>query len=56
MNEKASEFHLEIFGWLPFNKLLNLVPATNSVDSTGLPTLRRGNQLAKRWVHRGAVP
>lgn len=30
------------------NKLLNFVPATNSVASTGLPTLRFGSQLAKR--------
>ena len=33
------------------NKLLNFVPATNSVVSTGLPTLRRGSQLAKRYVN-----
>jgi len=32
--------------------LLNFVPATNSVASTGLPTLRCGSQLAKRYVFR----
>ncbi len=30
------------------NKLLNFVPATKSMASTGLPTLRCGNPLAKR--------
>jgi len=30
------------------NKLLNFVPATNGVASTGLPTLRCGSPLAKR--------
>jgi len=33
---------------MAYNKLLNFVPATNSVASTGLPTLRCGSQLAKR--------
>jgi len=33
-----------------YNKLLNFVPATNGVASTGLPTLRCGSQLAKRYA------
>jgi uncharacterized membrane protein YesL len=33
------------------NKLLNFVTATNSVVSTGLPTLRCGSPLAKRYVY-----
>ena len=33
------------------NKLLNFVPATNSVASTGLPTLCCGSPLAKRYVN-----
>ena len=33
----------------PVNKMLNFVPATNSMASTGLPTLRCGSQLAKRY-------
>jgi len=32
------------------NKLLNFVPATKGVASTGLPTLRCGSPLAKRYV------
>lgn len=32
------------------NKLLNFVPATNNVASTGQPTLRFGCPLAKRYV------
>ncbi len=32
------------------NKLLNFVPATNSVASTGLPTLRCGSPLVMRYV------
>ena len=35
---------------MAYNKLLNFVPATESVASTGLPTLRCGSQLAKRYV------
>jgi hypothetical protein len=33
-----------------YNKLLNFVPAIKSVASTGLPTLRCGSQLAKRYM------
>jgi len=32
------------------NKLLNCVPATKSVASTGLPTLRCGSPLVTRYV------
>jgi len=32
------------------NKPLKFVPATKSVASTGLPTLRCGSQLARRYV------
>jgi len=35
--------------------LLNFVPATKSVASTGLPTLRCGSQLAKRYNSRKAL-
>ncbi|MGI0154478.1 hypothetical protein ACQ661_12570 [Pseudidiomarina sp. WS423] len=37
----------------PLNKLLNFVPATKSVASTGLPTLRCGSQLARRYAFEG---
>jgi hypothetical protein len=37
------------------NKLLNFVPATKSVASTGLPTLRCGSQLAKRYRGAGFI-
>jgi len=37
-------------GKFAYNKLLNFVPATKSVASTGLPTLRCGSQLAKRYM------
>ena len=33
-----------------YNKLLNFVPATNSVASTGLPTRRCGSPLVMRYV------
>ncbi len=35
---------------MAYNKLLNFVPATNNVAFTGLPTLRCGSQLAKRYA------
>ena len=33
--------------------LLNFVPATNSVASTGLPTLRCGSPLVMRYIYLG---
>jgi hypothetical protein len=36
---------------MAYNKMLNFVPATISVASTGLPTLRCGSQLAKRYAY-----
>ncbi|CSD30378.1 Uncharacterised protein [Vibrio cholerae] len=35
---------------MAYNKLLNFVPATNSVASTGLPTLCFGSPLVMRYA------
>ena len=49
---KISRRYSNSFAWekwlMTYNKLLNFVPATKNVASTGLPTLRCGSQLAKR--------
>ena len=41
---------------IKYNTLLNFVPATNSVVSTELPTLRCDSRLAKRYTYLGLVP